>query len=134
NAGTDDVGRPADREACRAPRLHWRQMGKYLLHQRVGGNRVAQETAALNRHGMAGTDDLDAQARIAAELPEDANADLHTFAVVARQLDESAAMPAEESLQGTVQRRLLQRLARRVGEAQLGELIRQLPRQLGSLR
>src|SRR5207245_10970963 len=124
DARADDVGRPLDGKARRAPRLHWRQMRKYLLHQRVGGDRVAQETAALNRHGMAGTDDLDAQARIAAELPEDADADLDAFAVVARQVDESAARLAEEGREVTGQRRLLKRMGRRACEARPAKLIR----------
>ena len=100
------------------------QVRKHQPDQRIVGNRLAEKPAALDGHGVAGADNLDTQARVVAQLPQDTDADLEAFAVIARQFNQGAVMAAEELLQVAMDLPLPQPAAEPIGEAQLGELIR----------
>ncbi len=124
DAGTDDVGWPANGEAGGSPRLSVPQVREDQPSQAVVRDRFAEEPAALDGHGVRGADNLDAQAGIVAQLPEDANADLEALAVVARQRDQGAALAAKEFLQVAVDLALFQWRAGAIRKAELGEFTR----------
>ena len=76
---------------------------------------------------IGGADDLHAQSRIVAEFPDDAAAHLEALAVVARHLDQSARVAAQERLEFAVHLGLVDAPAARVGEAELDERVRIAP-------
>jgi hypothetical protein len=97
-------------------------VGKDQPQPWVGGYGVAEEAAALSRQRLRSAGQHHAQARLAAQLPEDADAGLHALAVVARQLHQRVAVTAQEVLQLAVDVGLTQWPAGAVGKAELGEL------------
>src|SRR4029077_4576204 len=89
---------PLEREALRGPRARLLEVGEYFPDPRVGRDGVADEPRPLGRDGFRGADDLHAQSRIVAELPDDAATDLEALAVVAGEAHERARMPRQELL------------------------------------
>ena len=79
---------------------------------------LANEPATFRRERVAAADDLDAQAWISAQLPDEPRANLRALAVVARQFDQRLAMAGEKRLQLAVYAALPQAFAPRIGEAQ----------------
>src|SRR5207244_3881515 len=111
DAGTDDVGRAANGEPRRAPGLSMPQVREHEPDHFIVRDRLAEKPAALDGHGVARADNLDAQTRVVPQLPEDADADLEALAVVARQFDQGAVVPAEKVLQVAVDLALSQAAA-----------------------
>ncbi len=84
---------------------------------------IADEAATLGGEGLGGADDLDAQARAMTQLPQQANADLHALAMIARQGDQPARVRAEKRLQFAMHVGLVQGAAVGVFETEGREVV-----------
>lgn len=107
---TKHIRGPLHGEGLRRPGLRWQQLRKNHLHQGIFANRFAQESAPFHGQLLGGANQLQTQARIPPQFPDQPPAQLHALAMVARQLHYGPRAAAQEVLQFAMNLGLTQRL------------------------